>query len=115
MSSSDDVLELQVVGLDGTVFPLSVSSSLLGSQLHQLVAEKIPAKPGARVVLLEGDEVLEPKKMLKEQLSASAGCFLLSYVYEAASLYEAWNFIGGNLEDSNALEGIRSLGFKRWG
>jgi len=46
-----DEVDLQMLCLTGEGVKLSISHSMLGSDLRRLVSEKLPCKPGAKLVV----------------------------------------------------------------
>ncbi|CAK9029865.1 Probable serine/threonine-protein kinase fnkA (FNIP repeat-containing protein A), partial [Durusdinium trenchii] len=113
MATEEQLLKLQVSGLDGQSFTFHVDENLLGRALWQRVVEQLPPKAGARVVLLKGAEKLCMKKTLKEQgLSGDASDVpCLSFVYRPVNLLDAWRFLSdpSDGEGQELLEGLTEL------
>ncbi|CAK9075752.1 unnamed protein product [Durusdinium trenchii] len=102
------LVEIDVVGLDGSSFRLGpVSESLTGAQLLQRIAQLVP-KVAGRVRVQNGSEALSLQKTLKEQdLVGESPC--VSYIYEPSSLQDAWNLLQGLPADDPALRALEGI------
>ena len=109
-----DEVELQVRCLTGEGVTLSVSPSMLGSDLRRLVSEKLPCKPGAKLVVQHVNGTLKLDENLAGQGIAENSA-MLSYTYIPTNVYTAWLYVFGyasellNCEREFALEGVTHL------
>ena len=105
-----DEVELQVLCLNGEGVTLSASRSMLGSDLRRLVSDKLPSKPGTKLVVHHANGKLTLDENLEEQgmvgKSASLSC-----TYVPTNVYAAWQYFCGfpNDEKEFALEGVAHL------
>ena len=109
-----DEVELQVRCLTGEGITFSVSRSMLGSDLRRLVSEKLPCKPGAKLVVHHVNGQLKLDENLAEQGIAEKSA-MLSCTYIPTNVYTAWLYVFGyasellNCEREFALEGVTHL------
>ena len=109
-----DEVELQVLCLTGEGITFSVSRSMLGSDLRRLVSEKLPCKPGAKLVVLHVNGHLKLDENLAQQGMVGKSA-TLSCTYIPTNVYAAWLYVCGdatellNCEREFALEGVTHL------
>ena len=83
-----DEVHLQLLCLTGEGVTLSVPRSMLGYDLHRLVSDKLPCKPGAKLAVHHGNAKLRLDQSLEEQgMEKSA---MLSCTYMPTNVYTAW-------------------------
>eukprot|EP00435_Cladocopium_sp_Y103_P010461 s2128_g2.t1 len=109
-----DEVELQVLCLNGEGVTFSVNRSMLGSDLRRLVSDKLPCKPGAKLVVHHMNGALKLDENLAEQgIIGKSGT--LSCTYIPTNVYTAWLYACGsasellNCEREFALEGVTHL------
>ena len=105
-----DEIELQVQCLSGEGVRLSVSRSMLGSDLRRLVSKKLSGKPGAKLVVHH----VNGKLTLNETLGGQGivgKTAMLSCTYIPTDVYAAWRYACGlpNCDREFALEGVTHL------
>jgi len=61
------MLKLQISGLVGDGFEFEAPASMLGSELLEMLRERVAQKPGTRLSLHHEARMLETQKSLKEQ------------------------------------------------
>ena len=109
-----DEVELQVLCLTGEGITFSVSRSMLGSDLRRLVSEKLPCKPGAKLVVHHVNGQLKLDENLSQQGMVGKSA-TLSCTYIPTNVYAAWLYVCGdatellNCEREFALEGVTHL------
>ena len=74
-----DEVELQMLRLTGEGVKLSISHSMLGFGLRRLVSEKLPRKPGAKLVVHHVNRRLKLDQNLLEQVSLPSSLRSLSF------------------------------------
>ena len=106
-----DEVDLQVLCLTGEGVTLSVSRSMLGYELHRLVSEKLPCKPGAKLAVHHVNTKLTLNQTLAEQGIVGKSA-MLSCTYISTNVYTAWCYVCGlpTSEREFALEGVTQLG-----
>ena len=105
-----DEVELQVQCLTGEGVTLSVSRSMLGSDLRRLVSEKLPCKPGAKLAVHYGNAKLALNQTLGEQGIVGKSA-ILSCTSIPTNVNAAWSFVCGlpTCEGDFVLEGVSQL------
>ena len=105
-----DKIKLQVLCLNGEAVPLTVSRSMLGSDLRRLVSEKLSCKPGAKLVVHHVNGKLTLNKNLEDQ-GIVGETAMLSCTYISTDVYTAWRYACElpNCEREFALEGVTHL------
>ena len=105
-----DEVDLQVLCLTGEGVTLSVPCSMLGYELHRLVSEKLPCKPGAKLAVHHVNTKLALNQTLAEQGIVRKSA-MLSCTYIPTNVYTAWCFVCGRptSEREVALEGVTQL------
>ena len=105
-----DEVDLQVLCLTGEGVTLSVPCSMLGYELHRLVSEKLPRKPGAKLAMHHVNAKLTLNQTLAEQRIAGTSA-MLSCTYIPTNVYTAWCCVCGlpTSEREIALEGVTQL------
>ena len=87
-----DEVYLEVLCLTGEGVTLSVPRSILGYDLRRLVSEKLPWKPGAKLVVHHVNGSLTLDQNLREQgivgKSATVSC-----TYIPTNVYTAWRYV----------------------
>ena len=89
-----DEVELHVLCLTGEGVTFSVSRSMLGSDLRRLVSEKLPCKPGAKLVVLHVNGQLKLDENLAERGMVGKSA-TLSCTYIPTNVYAAWLYVCG--------------------
>ena len=107
-----ELLEVDVLNLNGEGFLIRIPASNTGKDLQQMIALRIPQKPGTRISLQHESKKLSLQKSLKEQ--GFQGEVALSYVYTQLDLPGAWEYLlglqGKPVEDDEiVLEGITGI------
>ena len=105
-----DEVELQVLCLTGEGVTLSVSRSMLGSDLRRLVSKKLSCKPGAKLVVHHVKRKLKLHENLGDQ-GIIGQTAVLSCTYVPTDVYAAWRYSCEfpNREREFALEGVTHL------
>ena len=105
-----DEVELQVLCLTGEGVTLGVPCSMLGYELRRLVSEKLPCKPGAKLVVHHVNGKLTLNKNLEDQ-GIVGETAMLSCTYISTDVYTAWRYACElpNCEREFALEGVTHL------
>ena len=108
-----DLMGLHICGLNGEeLMRLHLHGACTGREVRQMVAEKLPSKPGATFLLYHGVSKLKLDKTLAEQGIVDEET--LTHTFCPTDLCAAWSFIqgedrDGGEEDSFALEGVTSI------
>lgn len=106
-SGSCDLMDLHVLCLNGDGFTLKqVHSSTLGRQVRQMVAERLPSKPGGKLAIHHHDSPLLLGRTLREQ--GIEGTDTLSCTYLPTDLGASWRFEGHDFEGFE-LEGLTRI------
>ena len=106
-----DEVELQVLCLAGEGVRLSVSRSMLGSDLRRLVSKKLSCKPGAKLVVHHVNRKLKLHENLGDQ-GIIGQTAVLSCTYIPTDVYTAWRYACDELPNCDrecALEGVTHL------
>eukprot|EP00435_Cladocopium_sp_Y103_P031795 s2563_g8.t1 len=103
-------VELQVLCMTGEGVTLKVNRSMLGSELRRLVSQKLPCKPGAKLVVHHVNGKLMLDKKLAEQGTVGRSA-MLSCTCIPTNVYTAWRYACdlANCEREFALEGVTKL------
>ena len=105
------MVELHICGLSGEeLMHTKLPAATLGQEVRQMVAEKLPSKPGTRFLLYHGVSKLMLNKTLQEQGIDQE--VTLTYTFCSTDLYAAWSFVQGKAtEEANrfSLEGVTSI------
>ena len=90
--SQHDLMDLQVLRMNGEALELRVPSSIPGREVQRMVLEERPSKPGAKLALYHGNAKLILHQTLQEQgivdEDATLSCTLCP-----TDLYAAWCFV----------------------
>eukprot|EP00435_Cladocopium_sp_Y103_P018545 s3166_g4.t1 len=105
-----DVVELSVVCLNGEECKLSLSSSALGQELHQIVSQQLPSRKGRRTTVQHGNSRLMLGQTLQEQ-GIVGTAVTLSATFVPTDVYAAWRYIQGLPVPDGALslEGLTRI------
>ena len=105
-----DEVDLQVLCLTGEGVTLSVPCSMLGYELHRLVSEKLPRKPGPKLAMHHVNAKLTLNQTLAGQRIVGTSA-MLSCTYTPTNVYTAWRYVCGlpTSEGEFALEGVTQL------
>ena len=110
--STVQLLDLEISGLDGHVFHVSVFEGMKGRELVHLVQEQVP-KRGCALSLWFGSQPILRGKTLKEQgLVPNA---LVSYIYtrpNCAAVWKAFSYDLQSPDTEQALEGMTRLSWQ---
>ncbi|CAK9062469.1 unnamed protein product [Durusdinium trenchii] len=99
---------LEISGLDGQAWWLKVNSNLLGSELEEMIAERLVQKVGSKFTVLWKGEALFPSTTLREQGLADRS--RLSYIYVQVSMWHVWQVLfGTDPERTSSLHEVRHL------
>jgi hypothetical protein len=87
-----------------------VPTSMLGRQLYQMIIERLPVRPGARLSVQNGSSPLSLRLTLKQQ-GMQAGFATLSCVYLPVNLLSAWKYLEGEKVDDEefVLQGLTHI------
>ena len=83
-----DEVDLQMLCLTGEGVTLSAPRSMLGYELHRLVSEKLPFKPGAKLAVHHANTMLALNQTLAEQGIVGKSA-ILSCTYIPTNVYTA--------------------------
>ena len=109
----DDVIDLQVLCLNGEGYALKVSGSCMGWEVCRMVSKHLPPRKGGKITLHHGDWELLLNQTLQQQgvLGKPA---TLSCTYVPTDLYGAWRSIQDEafriLDTNFSLEGVTLIG-----
>eukprot|EP00435_Cladocopium_sp_Y103_P050236 s19_g15.t1 len=106
-SSVSDVIDIQVLCLNGEGCMLKLSPSHMGWEVYQMISKHLPPKKGAKPTLHHLDSQLVLHQTLQEQ-GIVGKVVTLSCTYVPTDLYAAWCTIqGSSLHGEHvALEGV---------
>ena len=108
--SQHDLMDLQVLRMNGEALELRVPSSIPGREVQRMVLEERPSKPGAKLALYHGNAKLILHQTLREQgivdEDATLSCTLCP-----TDLYAAWCFVRGHAhpDEEFGLEGVTQM------
>ena len=105
-----DVMDLQVLCLSGEGVTLTIPASMAGKDLHRMVSEQLPFKPGAKIYLHHMETSLKLHQSLQQQ-GISMSSATLSCTYMPTDLLAAWRFVNGEKTEEmwTVLEGITQI------
>ena len=105
-----DEVNLEALCLTGEGVTLSVPRSMNGHHLCRLVSEKLPCKPGARLVVHHVNAKLTLNQTLGEQ-GIAGNSATLSCTYIPTNVYAAWCYVHGltTCERDLVLGGVTEL------
>ena len=87
------LVELHICGLSGEkLIRTKLPACTLGLQVRQMVAEKLPSKPGRKLLLHHGVYKLMLDRTLQEQDIVGKEV-ALTYTFSATDLYAALSFV----------------------
>ena len=89
-----ELLQIDVRSLMGEGFLLRIPASNTGKDLRNMIALRIPQKPGCHISLQHESKKLSLRKSLKEQ--GFHGEVTLCYVYTRVDLLAAFKYLHGN-------------------
>lgn len=103
------MIDVSVRFLAGEVMELKIPGSSLGREVRRMVSERLPARPGAKLVLHHGFSKLMLHQSLQEQ--GIQGKTALSGTFCRTDLYAAWSLVLGRTdpEVELALEGVTRI------
>lgn len=83
---------------------------MLGREFYQMISERLPTRPGARLSVQNGSSPLSLCLTLKQQ-GIAAGSATLSCVYLPVNLLAAWKYIEGEKVDDEevVLQGLTHI------
>ena len=83
---------------------------MLGRQLYQMIIERLPVRPGARLSVQNGSSPLSLRLTLKQQ-GMQAGFATLSCVYLPVNLLSAWKYLEREKVDDEefVLQGLTHI------
>jgi len=112
-----ELLQIDVRSLVGEGFLLRIPASNTGKDLQNMIALRIPQKPGCHISLQHESKKLALRNSLKEQ--GFQGEVALCYVYTRVDLLAAFRYLHGNLlvevreqpveDEEFVLEGITQI------
>ncbi|CAK9108864.1 Putative F-box and FNIP repeat-containing protein L60 [Durusdinium trenchii] len=103
----EELLEIQVLGLDGTTLHVRAAETLCGRELRSMVRDRLASKAGGRLCLQKGSEMLSSSKTLKEEGLRVGSAAKVTYVYTPTNLRLAWMFLQQlPVDEESPLEGI---------
>ena len=105
-----DEVNLDALCLTGEGVTLNAPRSMLGYDLWRLVSEKLPRKPGARLVVHHMNAKLTLNQTLGEQGIVGKSA-MLSCTYIPTNVYTAWCYVCGlpTCEREFVLEGVTKI------
>ena len=104
------LVELHICGLSGEeLMYTKPPAATLGWEVRQMVAERLPSKPGTRFLLHHGIWQLVLEKTLQEQGIVEEAT--LTYTFCPRNLHAAWSFIQeqASRDDAFALDGVTCI------
>ena len=83
---------------------------MLGRELYQMISERLPMRPGARLSVQNGSSPLSLRLTLKQQGMPAASA-TLSCVYLPVNLLAAWKYLEGEKVDDEefVLHGLTHI------
>eukprot|EP00438_Fugacium_kawagutii_P025523 Skav228450 [mRNA] locus=scaffold1058:104593:105496:- [translate_table: standard] len=112
MEAGEATVELHVTGLDGSSLDFRLRETTSGVELGRMIKAHLPKKPGARIQVHFGAEILQASShsWLPEALQLPDDV-TLTYVFVPATVHAAWCYIKGFPVDEEelAVQGVTSL------
>ena len=104
-------MDLQVLCMNGEGLTLRIPCNTFGQEVRKMVSEKLPPKPGAKLVLTHGDSELLLHQTLQRQQGIVGQDVTLSCTFVPTNVLSAWCFVQEyyTSEQEFALEGITRL------